>query len=141
MRASLIIPRLRANCPLLGGRVAGSAEFGAAAVADDVAVPCAFVIPLGDTVGDADVIGEAFQEIDQRFTVIVCVSNLADERGQAGSELMADIRDELIAALLGWSPSAAHGPIAYEGNDGDPAIDRARMWLGFDFKTATTVSA
>lgn len=140
MKPSLIIPRLRELCPSFGGRVAGAAEFAAAEGVDDLAVPCAFVVPGGDTVGEAEIVGQGFQELDERFTVIVCLSNSSDERGQEGAEDLDDIRAELIAALLNWSPSAAHGPIAYAGSDGDPLLDRARIWHGYDFTAATSIS-
>jgi hypothetical protein len=140
MRPSLIIPRLREQCATLGGRVGGAADFAAAEEVDDLQVPCAFVVPGGDTVGPSEVIAEGFQEVEDRFTVIVCVSNSSDERGQQGMETLYDIRDELLAALLNWSPSAAHGRISYAGSDGDPLIDRARIWHGYDFTVATSVS-
>lgn len=142
MRPSLVIPRIRANCPTLANRVAGAADFTAAATADDVVVPCAFVIPGGDSVDENDIIGGGLvQEVIDRFTVIVCVSNTTNERGQDGMETIFDIRDELLAALVGWSPDADHGVVNYAGADGDPSLDRARIWHGFDFFARTTVLA
>lgn len=141
MRPSLIIPRLRAQCPIFSGRVAGAADFAAASLADDVVVPCAFVLPGGDVPGDQELIGEPLQELSERFTVAVCVSNLTDERGQDGAEQLHDIRAQLLTALLGWSPdgSATFGPVTYLGSDGDPTIDRARIWHAYDFSVATNI--
>ena len=141
MKPSLIIPRLRANCPTLALRVAGAADYAAAALSEDVAVPCAFVLPGGESAGDQELIGAPLQELTDRFTVVVCVSNLADERGQAGAEQLDDIRRELTAALLGWSPDTAQfGPIQYQGSDGDPTIDRARIWHAYDFSAVSFIT-
>jgi hypothetical protein len=140
VRPSLIIPRLRASCPIFSGRVAGAADFAAASLADDVPVPYAFVLPGGDVPGEQELIGQALQQLQDRFTVAVCVSNTSDERGQAGAEQLHDIRAELLTALLGWSPAAEFGPTSYLGSDGDPTIDRARIWHAFDFACSTHLS-
>ena len=141
MRPSLIIPRLRAQCPTFSNRIAGAADFAAAVTADDVIVPCAFVVSGGDSVDENEIIGGGLvQDVTDRFSVIVCVSNAANERGQDGMEQLFDIRDELLAALLGWTPDAAHGAVNYAGSDGDPTLDRARIWHGYDFTTRTFIA-
>lgn len=141
MKPSLIIPRLRANCPIFAGRVFGAAAYAQAAESDDVAVPCAFVIPAGDTaLGDELLGAEHLQTLEDRFAVIVCMSNTADERGAAGAEQLHDARAELIAALCGWSPDPESDPINYQGAESEPAIDRARIWHSFDFSAVSRIN-
>lgn len=141
MKPSLIIPRIRSLCPILAGRVAGAAAFAEARETDDLAVPCAFVIPGGDTAGEELLLGgPALQDINDTFSVVVCVSNLADERGQAGAEQLHDIRAELIAALLGFVPSLAYDAITYTGSGDELEVNRARIWHSYDFACVTRIS-
>ena len=135
MRPSLIIPRLRAQCPVFQQRVAGAATFRQVVLQDDFPVPHAFVLPLGDS-ADGDVMVSGLdQELTTRFSVNVAVANTSDERGQAAAELIYDARAELIAALVGWTPDAARfSPILYRGMPDDPDITRARAWAQFDFE-------
>ncbi|MDQ1078007.1 hypothetical protein [Pseudoroseomonas cervicalis] len=134
MRPSLIIPRLREMCPIFEGRVAGAAEYPAAV--DDsggMKVPHAFVIPLGDSATGEVQISALDIELEVPFAVAVCVSNLADERGQAGVEAVWDIRAQLLRALVGWQPAEGMGTILYRGMPDNPALTRSRMWMQFDF--------
>lgn len=140
MRPSLIIPRLRASCPIFSGRVFGAAAYAVAAEQVDVVVPAAFVIPAGDSAQPDELIGAHLQEVEDRFAIVVAVSNTADERGQDGAEQLHDVRAQLIAALCGWSPDAATDPINYLGADGEPQIDRARIWHSFDFSALTRIT-
>ena len=97
-------------------------------------VPCAFVVPLGDDAGENLTAGPVTQVVASRFGVVVCVSNTADERGQQGADDLEDIRDELIAGLCGWSPDdERYDRIFYQGSDDDPRVDRARIWHQFNF--------
>jgi hypothetical protein len=137
----LIIPRLRAQCPIFSGRVFGAATYAAAADQVDVSVPCAFVIPAGDSAQPDELISQHLQIVDDRFAVVVCVSNTADDRGQDGAEQLHDVRAQIIAALCGWSPDANTDPVNYAGAEADPQIDRARIWHSFDFSAVTRISA
>lgn len=142
MRPSLIIPRLRASCPMFGGRVAGAANFRQAAQQDDFPAPHAFVLVGADQDGEVMLSG-LDQEITTRFAVVVAVQNTADERGQDAGEAFYDARAELLAALVGWTPDPArYAPVLYLGMPDDPDVTRARAWAQFDFQTiATTASA
>lgn len=143
MRPSLLIPRIKAECPIFASRVAASATFRKLFDADDFPVPHAFVLPLGETwEGDATLSG-LDQELKQRFAVVVAVDNTSDERGQAAAEVFYDARAQLFAALIGWSPQpGVIGPILYSGMPDDPDITRARAWIQFDFEAlAYTASA
>lgn len=143
MRPSLIIPRLRAQCPIFASRVAGAASYRQVSQQDDFQVPHAFVL-LGTDNADGEVMLSSLdQELTTRIAVVVAVANTADERGQDASEAIYDIRAQLIAALVGWTPDAAKfSPILYRGMPDDPELTRARAWAQFDFEAlAYTASA
>ena len=133
MRPSLIIPRLREQCPIFNNRVAGAATFAKAADNPTFAVPHAFVLPLSESAtGDTQFSG-LDQELMTRLAITVCVAN-EDDRGQQSLEVIYDIRAQLLRALVGWQPGPQFGPLMYVGMPDEPAINRARVWLQFDFQ-------
>lgn len=133
MRPSLIIPRIRAQCPIFGNRVAASATYRQCALQDDFPVPHAFVLPLGDNADGEVMLSNLDQELSARFAVVVAVANTSDERGQAAAEVIFDIRRQLLQALVGWVPAAGYGAVLYQGMPDDPDVNRARAWAQFDF--------
>lgn len=143
MRPSLIIPRLRTLCTAFQNRVAGSATYRQVALQDDFPAPHAFVLPLGESADGEVMLSSLDQELTTRFAVVVAVANTSDERGQAAAEAIYDLRANIIAALVGWTPDPArYSPILYRGMPDDPDITRARAWAQFDFESlATTASA
>ncbi len=143
MRPSLIIPRLRTQCPIFVNRVAGSATYRQVSLQDDFPVPHAFVLPQGESAEGEVMLSALDQEIATRFAVVVAVANTSDERGQAAAEAFYDIRVQLLAALVGWTPDASRfAPILYRGMPDDPDINRSRAWAQFDFEAlAYTASA
>jgi len=68
-----------------------------------------------------------------RLAITVCVAN-EDDRGQQSLEVIYDIRAQLLRALVGWQPGPQFGPLMYVGMPDEPAINRARVWLQFDFQ-------
>ena len=143
MRPSLIIPRLRTECPIFVNRVAGSATYRQVSLQDDFPVPHAFVLPQGESAEGEVMLSALDQEIATRFAVVVAVANTSDERGQAAAEAFYDIRVQLLTALVGWTPDASRfAPILYRGMPDDPDINRSRAWAQFDFEAlAYTASA
>lgn len=143
MRPSLVIPRLRAQCPIFANRVASAATYRQCSLQDDFPVPHAFVMPLGELADGEVMISAVDQELSTRFAVVVAVANTSDERGQAAAEAIYDIRAELLAALVGWTPDATrYAPVLYRGMPDDPDVNRARAWAQFDFESiAYTASA
>jgi hypothetical protein len=133
MRPSLVIPRIRAQCPIFANRVAGSATFRQVSLQDDFPVPHAFVMPLGDAADGEVMLSSLDQELTTRFAVVVAVANTSDERGQAAAETIYTIRAQLLAALVGWVPAAGFGAVLYQGMPDDPDVNRARAWAQFDF--------
>jgi hypothetical protein len=134
MRPSLIIPRIRAQCPIFANRVAGSATYRQVSLQDDFPVPHAFVLPLGDNADGEVMLSGLDQELTTRFAVVVAVANTSDERGQEAAETIYTCRAQLLAALVGWTPAAGFGAVLYRGMPDDPDVNRARAWAQFDFE-------
>lgn len=139
MKLKPVIDRLKASAATLQSRIAGSAEFAAAAQAQDLAVPCAFVMPLAESVHPSRTAPRVVQTMEERFGIIVCVSNLVDPRGQAGAEQLDDIRTELWSALIDWSPGGGVGPFEYRGSR-HLAMTRGRLWHQYDFAALNVIA-
>lgn len=131
MKIGPVIERLRAEVGAFNQRVFGAADFSRAFEQDDVAVPCAFVIPLGELADEDRTAGAVSQDIDEQIAVAVCLDN-SDLRGQAASEAVEDIRLALWTALLGWrAPDMDTG---FEYRAGELLdLTRARIWFQFTF--------
>jgi len=138
MRMNLVIDALRQRCPSFAGRVAGAAQFKSLPEATALAVPSAFVIPLDDNPAENLSRNGTRQALQDSFAVIVALSNVQDERGQAGATSLHDLRRELWAALLGWQPEADYDGIVYEGGQA-LSLDRARFWYQFEFSAAMEI--
>jgi hypothetical protein len=132
MQLEIIIQALRVRCPVFGNRVAGAAQFKMLQESAALAVPAAFVIPLDDAPQESIAINSVRQSMRDSFSVIVAVSNVADERGQTAAHDIDAMRAVLWAALLGWRPTLRYDGIAYEGGS-VLAMDRARLWYQFEF--------
>jgi hypothetical protein len=141
MRPSDIIPRLRAECPIFAGRVAGAIAYSKAAESDAFPVPHAFVLLQGITPSGDTQLSSLDQEMSLQFTVVIAVSSAADDRGQDAGEQLIDCFVELRTALLGWSSDATkYCPILMDGltlAEGE-SFTRARAWAQCDF-TATAM--
>ena len=131
MRPSLIIPRLRAQCPVFSNRVAGAIQFRQAMGADDFPVPHAFVLLMGVVPTGQDLISGYDQVVNAQLQVVVAVSSAADDRGQDASEQMISCFVQVRDALLGWTPDPQrYGPIITDGlvlSEGE-SFTRARSW-------------
>ncbi len=131
MRPAAVIKRLRDECPLFSRRVAGA--IGRTDAFDLVmqegrglAVPCAYVVWEGDAVGNDQVLDGLDDTIETTFSVFCVVSGSVDERGQDAAEQLLDVRDELFAALIGWTPEVGkYGAFVYDGAPDPPIYNRA----------------
>ncbi|MBI1243764.1 MAG: hypothetical protein GC202_02070 [Alphaproteobacteria bacterium] len=142
IRPSLVIPRIRATVAVFGNRVAGAAELQRLAKDGRLARPCAFVVPGGEDASATLTVGDVTQQIRPRFGVVVCIDNTSDERGAAGAEQLVDLREALVASLVGWSPDdARYEGLVYRGMPDDPVADadRAQIWAQFDFESEETI--
>jgi hypothetical protein len=131
---NLVIDQLRQHCPSFAGRVAGAARFKRLKEDANLVVPAAYVIYLDDNPREDASLNDVRQRLVESFAVIVALSNVPDERGQAainnGHEV---IRAEIWKALLGWQPDKAvyNGTIYQGGHLLD--MDRSRLWYQFEF--------
>lgn len=134
MNLNIVIAQLRTYCPTFAGRVAGSARFKRLPEDANLQVPAAYVIPLDDSPSDAQSLNDVRQSLMESFAVIVAVSNVPDERGQAAVNTAHDaVRAELWKALLGWQPDKTiYNGIVYQGGN-LLDLDRSRLWYQFDF--------
>lgn len=134
-----VIQQIRTYCPSYAARVAGSARYQRLPEDANLPAPACYVIPLDDSVGEKMAINDVYQQITESFSVVVVLSNVPDERGQAaGFNVHDTARAELWAALLGWQPDGLGGNSRYAtgiyyqgGNILD--MDRSRLWYQFDF--------
>ena len=149
MNLGLVIDAIRARCPTFEGRVAGAANFADGIdTAQNLAVPCAFVVPL-DEDASPDESGETTglnQTLTERFGVVVCFNNKVDEggdrRGQGAASKFDAMRFELHRALLNWRIDpvrAARGLLDAEGVSvtpgegfGPSGAGHVRITLGVD---------
>lgn len=138
MKTKILVDRIKAECASFSSRVAGTAEFEADIERTDLSVPCAFVLRRADTPGESLTANVVVQVMEERFSVIVVVSNTSDPRGFTGSEALDDLKDELMTALLGWAPDTDHDPMEYRGGQ-HQFMDRARLIHSFDFATTTVI--
>jgi len=134
MNLNLVIAQLRTYCPSFAGRVAGAAKFKQLEETASMDVPVAYVIPLDDNPGERMSLNDVRQPLIESFAVVVALSNLPDERGQAAVNSAHDtIRAELWHALIGWQPDVVtYRGVEYQGGN-LLDLDRARLWYQFDF--------
>ena len=149
MDIQAIILHLRQNVPLFEGRVAGAADY-AIGVADQsrwLATPCAYVVPEDEDAGENDTGDRTlWQEVTERFGVIVVFANDADRRGQTVAETYAPTRLAIMRALLNWFPPAAAGDVQrakqgiYYVEGALQGFDRARLFYKWTFAQDTWLS-
>lgn len=133
MNLNLVIAQIRNYCPVFSGRVAGAAEFNMLPETTAMPVPVAYVIPLDDNPGERMSLNDVRQPLMDAISIIVAVSNVADERGQSAvNTARGTIRAALWKALLGWQPEADYRGMEYQGGHLIKK-DRARLWYQFDF--------
>lgn len=112
MRVRPIIEQLRAECPLLGGRVFGAAKL-AVAEPQSIVTPCAFVVPMSEVGGTQRQVGGYLQEVTAKFGIVIAVTNYYDETGEEANEELADVREEISQALCGWQIPWASFPCEF----------------------------
>jgi hypothetical protein len=108
MRLAPIIARLQDQCPAL--RQVIPALTGAV----PASYPAAYVLPLADAADENRLMGAHSQRITAKFAVEIMVKHAAQAAsgGPAGEQLEA-VREEVRAALKGWSPGPEFTPIDY----------------------------
>lgn len=137
MKLAPLIARIKTEAAILSGRVGGLGELAAAVEAStDFALPHAFVVRLEEAVQPSTTTSPPQQPIEEKFGVVVCVSNEDDPRGQSADDQLDDVRAELLAALKGWAPADDRSPMEYRGF-ANLEMSRACMWRRFNFSSLT----
>jgi hypothetical protein len=134
----LVIANLRAGCPLLGGRVAGAADFAAGLrnYNANMLLPAAYVIPQAqDTTGNQVMTG-LIQVIHKSVAVVVEFDARPDRRGQVPAMNYDAMEAALFACLINWKPDPcrmANGKgMAFDGAR-YLDLDRARLFYQWEF--------
>lgn len=131
MKLTQIIEEIKANCPTFEQRAAGAAEYANLRNRSNLRVPASYVVPMDENASEMGN-GSGYRQIlTEGFSVIVVISNLADERGQQAVNQLHDLRAELWAALLGFEMDG-YDPITYSGGN-LLHVDRSRLDYQFDF--------
>lgn len=138
MKITPIIAQLRSYCPSFAGRVAGALEL--AALLDDaaplMALPSAYVVPTREDPQTPTTTAPYMQELEEKFDVVVALAP-GDERGQAVTDRLHDLRSELWLALLGWSPPDCD-PVEYDGG-ALLMLNRGRVIWRFGFTSMSVI--
>ena len=101
------IEQLRTYCPLLGGRVAGAAQFqlGLQNYNTNMPLPAGYVLPLGQSSEGLDVMsGGYYQFVHKAVGVVVEFDAKPDRRGQAPAMQFDEMEAAIFGSLLNWVP-------------------------------------
>lgn len=109
MRVIPLIAHLKANVPLLNGRVEPTTSLMGPDYDElDEDLPICFVHALEDEDKKNQTMGAVEQEELTRFRLIYVAKNIDLD---AEIDPMEDLRDQVKAALLGWTNNGLHGPV------------------------------
>lgn len=142
MDIDAVITHLRANVPVLAGRVAGAADFARSLESQvSLTLPAAYVIPLDEDAEPNPPGSGLRQNVTERIGVVVEFANDADRRGQVAATSRDAMRTALWAALLNWriDPVRAAQGLFYAGGQLRD-FDRARLFYQWDFALEITIT-
>lgn len=102
-----IIARLKERAPGLSSRVEGAAAFSAMVQRGQLpqVTPAAHVIPVGLAGGAVGSAANAFTQMTVESIGVVLTLRSNDQSGGRGVEPIDALKNEVIAALVGWAPS------------------------------------
>ena len=136
MKLGPIIAELRSWARSCEQRVYGAAEFTIIDSTTALQMPCAFVLPLGESVITNDVNNSIYQQaIEQSFGVAVYVSTANDEQGVIAFDRIEELKAEVLSAIAGWAPEEMSEWVTYEGAS-VLDLNRARLCVQFEFTVA-----
>lgn len=135
MKLSPVITELRRRCPLFEQRVYGAAEFASIEPSTALKMPCAFVLPLGDTAGEVIFQTDYRQSIEQSIGIAIFVPTGTDETGLIAYDKVEDIKSEVFRAIAGWCPTDDVDELIYEGSS-VLDMNRSRLCVQLEFKVA-----
>lgn len=130
------IAQLRANAPIFGGRVAGAAEFyaGLKNYNTSMALPAAYVLPLGQEAEANQVWNGLIQIVHKTVGVAVELDAQTDRRGQAPTMNFEAIEAQIFASVLNLEVGDCR---MVRGTSFSAAryldLDRARLFYQWEF--------
>lgn len=128
MKTQEIIDRLKSECPILGGRVAGSADYDLAIEENTFNTPCAYVVELSKSSKPNQLLGGFSQCVTLQIGVMMIVSNQRDSTGHAAHEDLQIVANEVWDALCGWTHSQADTPFEHLTGRSSGSYDLNRFW-------------
>lgn len=130
------IASLRARAPIFGGRVAGAAEFyaGLKNYNTSMALPAAYVLPLGQDAEPNQVWNGLIQIVNKSIGIAVELDAQTDRRGQAPAMQFEEIEAQIFASCLGLEvdPCRSARGVSFSGAR-YLDLDRARLWYQWEF--------
>jgi hypothetical protein len=129
IRLADIRAHLQSACPALR-QVQGAAEFRAVKAAPPAhLMPAAWVVPIAEDARPSEAANALRQVQTTVFGVLLAVGDRADRRGEAAGDDLDAVKAALHAALIGWTPPGASGPVEYVGGDVLEVETAALWWL------------
>ena len=134
MRTDDIVARIRALCP-------GFAQVDHALLsASQESYPGAFVALVKADALPSSYIGAHVQIVRETIGVFITLERRLDEdTGEGSNDILDDLRAELRAALVNWTPPGANQPLDYAG--GELALRNGIAAWRDDFATQTVYSS
>ena len=109
-----VLQRLVAVCGPQFAFVGGLADF--AALADmPRSVPAAYVIPMDERAEPNEVYGASVQHHTLTMGVVLIVRYAGDASGMRATLALADLREAVHTALVGWAPPGCNDYLQYQG--------------------------
>ena len=137
MDLSPILARLKTQ--LVGLKSVGASADLDAAIEGTVAVPSAFVLPLGESATPSELTMVTRQRMTHSFGVVHVVTNRRDAQGAQALVDLATLREQLKAALIGWVMVAASGePVQFTGGRLLSLDGNGRLWWVDEFVFLST---
>lgn len=136
MILAAFISQLRANAPIFGGRVAGSADYqaGLRNYNPEMELPAAYVLPLGQDADANQVWNGLIQVLHKGIGVAVELDAQRDRRGQDPTMMFDEIEAQIFASVLNLQIGECRMTRgAYFTGARYLDLDRARLWYQWEF--------
>ena len=138
VKIKTIIEQLRVHCPFFfdpmqrRANVAGALSIEPLLLDANLPLPCAYVV-MNDDEPDVQRSGQGYrQDVQEHFSVVVCLSAAADPRGQSVVDVVREVRADLFAVLLGAVFEDGDAPIEYTGTKLEH-YDKDRAFYSINF--------
>lgn len=110
MRMAAVVTRLLDQCPDV------RQVLSALSATVPASYPAAYVLPIAERAAPNEWEGTHRQRVEARFGVEIMVNHVAQAAsGGPAQDGLEDVREAVLAALVGWSPGDAFEPIDFAG--------------------------